>query len=175
MSDIETELELENRRKIYEVIERYPGLHMRDIKRRTSLSLNLVRYHLEELRKHELITKTETEGYKRYYPRKDKDFQLDKKDKNILALLRKEKPLKITLYLLNEHEATHQELAEELDMAPSTLSYHLKALKERDILKQEDKLYSVVQPKKIDELLTLYEPPKDIIDGFIDLWEDFSF
>ncbi len=175
MNDREVELELENRRIIYEVIERYPGLHMRDIKRRTSLSLNLVRYHLGELERYGLIKEVETEGYKRYYPTKDEDFQLDKKEKDILALLRKKKPLKITLYLLKEQRATHNEIATELEMAHSTLSYHLKKLKDHDILIEENRLYRVSEPERIAELLTLYEPPDDIIDGFIDLWEDFSF
>jgi len=39
-------LELETRKKIYETVKRFPGLHLREIARQLDMSVPLVDYHL---------------------------------------------------------------------------------------------------------------------------------
>ncbi|MFP4608764.1 MAG: winged helix-turn-helix transcriptional regulator [Candidatus Natronoplasma sp.] len=170
------EIEVENRKKIYEVIEDYPGLHMREIKRRVGLSMNLVRYHLEQLKKYRLVSEEKEDEYKRYYPRKG-ERKVDLRDRKNLALLRKKTPLSIVLFLLTKDEpASHGEIKEELEIAGSTLSYHLKKMSKKGIIekKEERGRYEVSDPERIMELLVKYEPPKDIIDELVDLWDELS-
>ncbi|MFW6040503.1 MAG: hypothetical protein ACOC85_01560 [Thermoplasmatota archaeon] len=45
------ELELENRKIIFDIVKRYLGLHMKEIQRKTEIDLNLVKYHLKKLEK----------------------------------------------------------------------------------------------------------------------------
>ncbi len=168
------EIEVENRKEIYNVVEEYPGLHMREIQRRADMSMNLVRYHLSQLKKYDIVEEVEEDEYKRYYP-KGKEKTVDLEDKRYLALLREEIPLSIVLYLLNKGEpASHGEMKEELDLAGSTLSYHLKKMREKDLLEKRKRKYRLKHPEEISNLLVTYEPPKDIIDEFIDLWEGLS-
>lgn len=167
-------LEVESRKKIYKLIEEYPGLHMREISRRTGMALNLVKYHLDQLKRYEMLDEIEENEYKRYFPREG-ERRVDYRDKRHLALLRQEIPLSIVVYLLNEEKAvSHRELKDELDIAPSTLSYHLKKMEKKGLLEKDGRKYRVREPKMISDLLMKYEPPRDIIDNFIDLWESLS-
>lgn len=168
------EIEVENRKEIYQVIEEFPGLHMREIKRRADMSMNLVRYHLGQLKKYEVIEEIEEDEYKRYYP-KEGERRVDFEDKRYLALLREEIPLNVVVYLLSRGEpASHGEIKEGLDIAASTLSYHLKKMREKGLLTKEGRAYWISEPEEVSNLLVKYEPPKDIIDEFIDLWESLS-
>lgn len=170
-----SELELDTRRKIFEVIEEFPGLHMRAIQRKTDLDLNLVKYHIGKLKQNGLISEMKEKGYKRYYPEGPTKKKVDYKDKKILSILRKEKPFAIIIYMLNKGgKSSHKDISEDLDIPASTLSYHLKKLEEKDILEKKNRKYIVKNEKHISWLLMEYEPPKDIIDDYIDAWEDFS-
>lgn len=170
----EPKIELETRRDIYDVIKEYPGLHMRAIQRKTDYDLNLVKYHLIKLKDQELITEIEKEGYKRYFPDSSGEIKIDHQDKKKLSLLRNEKPLGIVLFTLKNEEVTHKQLSEEFDMAGSTLSYHLKKLVNNDILLKRKRKYRIEEPERISRLLLEYKPPKDVVEGFIDMWKDFS-
>jgi len=171
----EAELELENRKKIFSIIKEYPGLNMKAIERKTTMNLNLVKYHLQKLEEMEIVNKMDEEGYKRYYPAKYNGERLDHRDKRILGLLRNEKPLTIVVYLLNNGgKARHKEIREELDLPPSTLSYHLKKLKKKGILKKDNRTYKIIDEKHISHLLLEYDPPDDLVERFVDAWEDFS-
>lgn len=170
----EPEIEVENRRDIYKVIEKYPGLHMRDIKRRVGLSMNLVRYHLHQLKKYGLVIEDKENDYKRYYPKKAKK-RVKTKYRKELGLLRKKTPLSIVLFLLNEEgPVSHGKIKDELELAPSTLSYHLKKMKEKEVIEKIEGKYALSEPEIMMELLVKYEPPKDVIEEFIDLWESLS-
>lgn len=171
----EAELELESRKKIFKVIKEYPGLNMKAIARKTAMDLNLVKYHLQKLEDMEVINKIDEEGYKRYYPAKYNGEHLDNRDKRILGLLRNEKPLAIVVYLLNNGgKARHKKISEELDLPTSTLSYHLKKLEKKDILKKSNNIYEIIDEKHLSHLLLEYDPPDDLVERFVDAWEDFS-
>ncbi len=171
----EPELDLDSRKRIFNVVKEYPGLNMKAIQRKTELNLNLVKYHLQKLEEMEMVNKVDEEGYKRYYPEEYDGERLDSRDKRLLGLLRKEKPLAIVLYLLNHGgKAKHSEISEGLDIPPSTLSYHLKKLKEKNVLKEIEGIYKIVDEKHISHLLMEYDPPDDVVERFVDVWEDFS-
>ncbi len=170
----EPKIELETRRNIYEVIKEYPGLHMRAVQRKTDYDINLVKYHIRKLQEEGIITEIEKGGYKRYFPKETDEIKIDHRDKKKLSILRNEKKLGIVLYTLKNEKVSHKELNEEFDMAASTLSYHLKKLVENDILLKKNRIYKVNDPKHISKLLLEHKPPEDVVEGFIDMWEDFS-
>jgi len=89
-------LKLETRRTIYDFIMKYPGLHLREISRRTNIPLGSLKYHLNFLNKYGLIAPKSDHRYIRYYVKQT----VGKKDKEILNLLRQETPLRIILMLL---------------------------------------------------------------------------
>ena len=89
-------LNLKTRRKIYYLIHEHPGLHLREISRKTNISFGGLRYHLDFLLKKELIVTKSNGRYIRYYA----PHKIGKKDQELLEILRQEIPRKIILLLL---------------------------------------------------------------------------
>lgn len=76
-------LDLESRRKIYDIVGQYAGYHMREIRRASGMSFGMVSYHLSNLQKHRLIREEQDGNYLRYFP-----FTLGIHDEKLLSLLR---------------------------------------------------------------------------------------
>ncbi|MFO7792898.1 MAG: winged helix-turn-helix transcriptional regulator [Candidatus Saliniplasma sp.] len=161
-------LELGPRKKIYEEIGDSPGLHLREIDRKLDIPLGTIRYHLRVLEKRDLIISKKEGKYKRYYAK----GEIDKSDKKLMAFLRKEIPRTIILFLMEYPGSTHKEINEALMVAPSTLSYHLKKLKDKDIVGTEGKKYHVKNEEKIADLLIQYQQTflDSLVDRFVRIW-----
>ena len=117
-------LELDTRRKIFDLVSRNPGLHLSKIAEILKMSVQLVEYHLLYLEKNVVVYAERESGFTRYYIKGD----IGTADKKILSLLRQEVPLKIVLFLLKNNNSQHKDLLKICNVAPSTLSYHLKKL-----------------------------------------------
>ncbi|MFP4051226.1 MAG: winged helix-turn-helix transcriptional regulator [Thermoplasmata archaeon] len=167
-------LELDSRREIYELVEDQPGVHLSKIADLLEMNVSLAEYHLRFLEKNDLIKSVKKKGYKRYFPTKEK---VEPKDKEILFELRKEIPLTIVFLLIENGRMTHKKILKEMDIAKSTLSYHLRKLKDIDILKSKKygkkRGYSLRDRKEVVQLLVKYKP-QDVIDGFADIWKDLQ-
>lgn len=166
-------LELEIRQSIYSLISTSPGLHLREIQRRTKIATGQLTYHLNYLQKVGLI-KTENDGeYLRYYAY----IQISDEERRVLELVRKESIRHILLYLLENDNCNHEHLVKNLDIAPSTISWHLKKLIDASIVNKEVEgrrsFYSVNNPDLIMKVLIKYkESFMDIlVDRFIEMWE----
>ena len=157
--------------KIYELIEKNPGLHLSKIADMMKMKLSLAQYHLQNLEKDNLIVSVREEGYKRFYV---EDSEVGTKEKRLLSLLRREIPLQIVLFLLRKLTAKHKEILEHLNISPSTLSYHLNKLVEYEIVDVntygDEKGYRIRNKTEVVRCLMKYI----VIDGFKDLWDDFK-
>lgn len=166
-------LELETRRKIYDLVSRNPGLHLSKIAELLSMRVSLAEYHLLYLEKNNVIRAAKEAGYTRYYV----EGVIGTLDKRILSVLRQETPLKIVLFLLKNDILQHKDIIKEMDVSPSTLSYHLKKLVDQGIVAVRtygsDRGYSIVDKEEIIRLLMLYKP-YDLFDSFKDVWVDLS-
>jgi DNA-binding transcriptional ArsR family regulator len=93
-------------------------------------------------------------------------------------LLRQKIPLKIVLLLLQSSPLKHKDLQEKLELAPSTLTYHLnKLLKDNIIDLQthgEDKGYHITDKKLVLMYLTKYKL-HTMVEGMSDIWDDISY
>lgn len=89
-------LELKIRRNIYNFILKYPGLHLRDISRKTNIPYSGLRYHLNFLIKKGIVVTKTNPRYIRYYVKQ----KVGKKDKEMFNLLRQEVPQRIVLLLI---------------------------------------------------------------------------
>ena len=117
--------ELEIRRKIYNFITKYPGLHNREISRKMDLSKSSLCYHLSFLKKRELILEKSDGIYTRYYPAKKFGIEEIK----IFNLLRQDLPLKVIVYIETYPDITLIDIARFLKKDPRTIAYHIKKLK----------------------------------------------
>ena len=167
-------LELKIRRKIYTLISKNPGLHALKIAEILKISSQLADYHLFYLERNDIVAVVKEEGYRRYHIK----GKIGVDDRSKLALLRQKVPLKIVLFIIKNPSSKHKDILKYLDIAPSTLTYHLKKLIKKDIIEiqlfGEQKIYRIKNKKDIIQLLIKYKP-YSWIDNFEDVWMDFNW
>ena len=165
----------ETREKILTLITQNPGLHLSKIAELLTMSKPLAEYHLLRMEKERTIQVSKETGYKRYYIA---DEDIETTDKKILSLLRKDIPLKIVLFLANHKNAKHKDILQYLNIAPSTLSYHLNNLIKQGIILVhrygDEKGYSLKNEKELMNFILKYRL-HIVLDGFKDLWGDLHY
>lgn len=124
-------LGLERRRRVYQLIRSHPGLHLRELERRLPISLGDLRYHVDYLEREGLVS-SKSDGYRKaYFSVRDVSVL----DRGLLALLRQRSPRRIVLHLLAGGEATAEDLQAAVGLSRSTLSFHLRKLREAGLVR----------------------------------------
>ncbi|MCX9011975.1 MAG: winged helix-turn-helix transcriptional regulator [Candidatus Methanoperedens sp.] len=166
-------LELEIRQSIYSLISASPGLHFREIQRRTKIATGQLTYHLNYLQKAGLIKTINDGEYLRYYAY----IQINEEERKVLELVRQKSIRHILLYLLENNNCNHEHLVKSLHISPSTISWHLKKLIDASIVNKKVEgrrsFYSINNPELVKKILIKYkESFLDIlVDRFIEMWE----
>lgn len=160
-------LALGTRRRVYRAIEDRPGMHLRALARLLEMPLSTLRHHLRYLEDHGLIVAEKDGQYARYFPTRT----LSAEDKEVLSVLRREKPRRILIELLDQQgEAWYQDLLSALGYPSSTLGLYLKELIDRGLVDRvpagRTSLYRVNDPDRVLGLLVRYE------ESFLDRWVD---
>lgn len=179
----EKALQLDVRKRIYTEIESSPGLHFREIQRRTALAVGSLQYHLDYLQKHHII-RTQKEGkFVRYYsvrgPQVGETHTLNA-GQNAMASLRHESTRKIILFLLQENRANNERIAEEINLSPSTTSWHLDKLVEMGVLKKErvgrKSFFTLTNPAETRQLLVTFKQSffDQAVDNFVELTQTLT-
>ncbi len=170
-------LDLDTRRRIHDHALHYPGLTIAELARALELEPNLVDYHTRALTKAGLADVESDGAFRRVYGRDAHrgTANVDRRDKPVLRLLRRPVPLGITLHLLNHPGASLSAIARALDLAPSTVHHHMRALLDADVVsgKMEGraKEFHVADEERIERLLTLYRPPDNLVAGYLEAWD----
>lgn len=174
----ELALELDSRRRIFDAVCKYPGMHLREIGREVRLSANLVDYHLLYLEKRELVYSIQDGQYKRYFPRDavgaDRSH-FSASDKPIVSLLRQRVPFRITLLILKNGTMAHREIVQSVRKSPSTVSHHLEKLVTAGVISKSGNSseYSISDSSRIERILLRFNPlPASLTDGFLEIWDD---
>lgn len=163
------------RQRVYDAVRRYPGIHLREIERQIGVSAPLAQYHLKKLVEAGFVDIHEQGGYARHYPTdKGKSASVTPADLPIVGLLREEVPLHVVLVLLDKGPMTHTDLVAELQVAKSTLSYHLAKLAEAEVVERagSDARLRLKDRERMYRLLLAYRPTPSLLDRFAQLWED---
>lgn len=175
-------LALDTRRRIYEVVQEYPGLHLRELARRVDMNPNHAKYHLQYLEKHGLISSRKEGGYWTFFPREEGSLGMreavDARKKEVLAMLRRPVPLHVTLVLLDRDEASLSELGQAVDASPSTLHYHMGKMEKAGLVESRrdgrERLFRLPDHDEVLGLLMQYRPPDELVQGFLDAWEQLE-
>lgn len=176
-------LELDARRRTYQALVEFPGLHLRELARQLKVDPNHAKYHLRYLERHGLVSSRREGGYLRFFPRAQGPIGptdlVGAADKRILALLRQPLPLHLVLILLEEDEATLGELRLRAGVAASTLLYHVRKLEASGIVTTDrrgrDRRYRLVEPDRLMDHVLRYRPPDALVRGFLEAWEQLEF
>ena len=172
----EDPLELDTRKRIFQLIESTPGVHFREISRRLDIPMGVVEYHIHYLMKKDMIISRKEGRYKRYYT----EGKVGSRDKKVLAFLRKEVPRNIIMYIMLNPGARHRDLKKELSLSGSTLSFHLKKMIKKDIIREEDddgtKRFYVIDVEAVSKNLLVYKKSfmDDLVDSFTDTWMEMD-
>lgn len=167
-------LELDTRKEIYRLVSESPGLHYREICRRLDINASVVEYHLKYLLDRDLLMAKREGRYKRFYP----VGEIDARDKPIIGLIRQKVVRQILIHVLVNPGCSHKDIGEVVDIALSTLSFHISKLEDADILEKEKKgrshRYYVRGEEKVADLLIMYQESfgDSLVDSFVDLWSE---
>lgn len=118
----------ETRARIAETVRTRPGIHFNGLVRSLDLATGQVQYHLKHLHADDEVVKTELYGRTHYFP----DSYTDR-ERRTLALLRRETTRDVVAALFESGPVRPNELADNLDLARSTLEWHLGHLVEQDV------------------------------------------
>ena len=150
-------ISLEIRRKIFHFITKYPGLHLREISRKLSIPKTTLNYHLRYLEKEGFIIGKHERRYLRYYAAKT----VGNFEKGILSVIREETPRRIILFLFLYPEHSRIDMSKEIGKAPTTLSFYLKELVDKDIIERSrvghTYAYRIKNQKEMYRVLIMYE------------------
>lgn len=166
-------LSLESRQKIYDLIQSSPGLHFREIQRRTGLATGSLQYHLEYLEKKHLIRQVKEKKFSRFYLVREPFYE-----EKEMGALRQESSRKIMLFLLQKKRgASNKQISKAIELSPSTTSWHLENLFAKGLLAKKRRgkkiIYSLVDPQKAAEVLVSYRKSffDEMVDNFATVWE----
>lgn len=156
----------ETRSRVRECIYRNPGIHFNAIGRTLDIATGQTQYHLRRLSREGKVLKTGVCGRTHYYPPTFSEWE-----RNAIALLRRETTREIVLLLFRQQELPPDEIAERLDLARSTVEWHVTRLVEYELaekrtlvensklvvtLRRDADLYRLVreiEPRLLDRLV----------------------
>jgi predicted transcriptional regulator len=165
--------EFEKRKKIYEFIEKNPGVNVSTIAVQLQLSTQLIDYHVFYLERQGLISISKEQGYKRIYCKDS----VGEHDKQLLSLLRQKIPLQIALYLLQNPYSRYNDIFKNLGISSPRFSYHLQKLIRQGIIEMSmsdgRNGYVLCNEKEIVSFLIRYKPTT-VIENVKDTWDKFT-
>ena len=141
-----------------------PGIRYRELMRLTGLANGVLAYHLSSLERGELVRVERRSRITRYYPLSISDDELA-----VLKYIRHEPIREILLFIFDHELCTFSEIVEHTGKAPSTVSLHLKRLKEGGIIivrYGEYHLYRLAGKELVADVLSKYRP--SFVDRMVD-------
>jgi DNA-binding Lrp family transcriptional regulator len=125
-------LALKSRQDIYNAIQTSPGLHFRGILRKLNMSEGTVRYHLNYLKKRNLIIEKNDGGYLRFFV----NDSFGNGDKELMSILRNKVQRYIVFNILINMAGSCTKISEELELSSEVIRYHIQKLVDAGIIKK---------------------------------------
>lgn len=162
----------ETRERIADHIAADPGVHFSELVRALDLAPGQVQYHLHRL--DDRVVAADLFGRTHYFPP-----EYDERDRRTLAVLRRETARDVAVSLLRRGPTAPATVADDLDIARSTLEWHLDRLVAEGIVrKSRDERNRVTlvlaDPDRTAQYLDAVEPslPDRLVDRFDRLLDD---
>lgn len=122
----------ETRKRIANSIRTHPGIHFNELVRELDLAPGQVQYHLRRLQSDDTVLAEALYGQTHYYPP-----AYDQWERQALALLHRETAGDIVAYLLANGPSSPATVADDLDIARSTLEWHIDRLVDQRMVTKE--------------------------------------
>jgi predicted transcriptional regulator len=162
------------RGEIYDFIIKNPGIRYRELIRLMGVSNGVLTYHLGILEKFGEIRveRMSNKRVTRYFT-----VNIPKEDSNIICCFKSKVIRNIVFFVTNNDLCTFTEIVDHIGKAPSTISWHVKKLREAGILRMihgNDRiLYSITDKATINRVLLEYHETftDQVIDNYADMIE----
>lgn len=118
------------RKTLYHLIEANPGVHFQDLGRRVGFGRGQLDHHLNKILQARLVTRVQGQGYTCYFVR----GQVNRSVMDAAPLLRSEGGRSVLQTLHQRPGLSTRDLAGQLGLAPGTVAYHVKRLREAGFL-----------------------------------------
>jgi DNA-binding transcriptional ArsR family regulator len=154
-------------------IEENPGIRYRELLRLTGLVNGVLSYHLSALERANVIKVNRESRITRYY-----SLSVSDKESAILKFVRHAPIRQILLFILEQDMRTFNEIVDHTRKAPSTVSSHLKRLREAGVVLvlhgEYQQLYRVVERDLIAEVLSKYTASfsDKVVDNYTEMLEE---
>jgi predicted transcriptional regulator len=154
------------RNRINEYVTDNPGVHFNELTRALDLAPGQVQYHLKKLERQDTITEESLYGRTHYYTPDYGSWE-----RGALAVLRRETARDILVTLMTNGPSSPDTVTDRVDIARSTLEWHLDHLVEQELVeKQRDTRNHVTlilsSPEETARMLRLVDP--SIADRLVD-------
>jgi predicted transcriptional regulator len=162
--------------KLMKHIHAQPGIRYRELLRLSGLSNGVLTYHIANLEKSGRIIADRSINNKitRYYPN---NIPIEETD--IIGHIRNNATRQIILFILDHNLCTFNEIIEYTKKAPSTISWHLKRLKNGGIISvihtgHCQRLYKIRDFESLTNVLSKYKESfaDEIISNYTEIMED---
>ena len=170
-------LALGARNKIYKAISKSPGLHFRELQRRTKIATGSLQYHIDFLLKRHLIKSEKNGKFVRYYSTRGPQLGADQVT---MGLLRQPSLRKTILFLLTKKRANNEKIAVAVGLSPSTVSWHMVKLIQGNIVEKRrvgrKTFFYIKNADNISAILSNYKKSflDEMVDSFVDIWDEMQ-
>ncbi len=170
-------LALGARNKIYRAINKSPGLHFRELQRRTKIATGSLQYHIDFLLKRHLIKSEKNGKFVRYYSTRGPQLG---ENQATIGLLRQPSLRKIILFLLTKKRANNEKIAAAVGLSPSTISWHMVKLVQGNLVEKRrvgrKTFFYIKDADNISALLSSYKKSflDEMVDSFVDIWDEMQ-
>jgi predicted transcriptional regulator len=159
--------------KLLKHIDEYPGIRYRELLRLTDLVNGVLTYHLSLLERSNQIRVNRSKAKTtRYYP-----IDITPEESEVIGYIRNEPVRRIILFILEHNICTFNEIVDYTNKAPSTISWHLKKLKDAGIISVQYgqyQLYRVTNREVVAEILYKYRQSfvEQVVDNYTEIMEE---
>jgi predicted transcriptional regulator len=157
-----------SRERIQRYVAAHPGVHFNRLVRDLDLAAGQVQHHLEKLRRDDAVVAEPLYGRTHYYTPDYGPWE-----RGALAVVRRETARDVLLHLIEHGPSAPGSVASALDVARSTLEWHLEHLTEQGLVEKRRGddgrvTLALVRPEETVRLLRLIEPslPERLVDRF---------
>lgn len=159
--------------KLLKHIDEYPGIRYRELSRLTDLVNGVLTYHLSLLERSNHIRVNRSKAKTtRYYP-----INITPEESEVIGYIRNEPVRRIISFILEHNICTFNEIIDYTNKAPSTISWHLKKLKDAGIISVQYgqyQLYRVTNREVVAEILYKYRQSfvEQVVDNYTEIMEE---
>ncbi|CDK38768.1 helix-turn-helix domain-containing protein [Halorubrum sp. AJ67] len=144
-----------------------PGVHFNQVGRDLDIATGQVQYHLRRLVRNDELAVERIGGRTHYFAP-----SFDPWERRALAFLRRETTREILVRLHADGPKRPKTLASDLDLARSTISWHVSTLAENGIVEKSDDrpmTLTLNRPERTAELIETVSPslPDRLVDRFV--------